>query len=44
VFLRNRQQWLPYLSVNMNELENLLIHNSILEKLIINKSGGGAES
>lgn len=44
VFLRNRQQWLPYLSVNMNELENLLIHNSILEKLIINKSGEGAES
>ena len=38
VFLRNRQQWLPYPAVNMNELENMLIHNSILEKLIINKS------
>lgn len=33
VFVRNRQEWVPYSSVELTELENMLVQNSIFGKL-----------
>ena len=38
VFIRNRQEWVPYLSVELTELENMLVQNSIFGKLGIYKN------
>jgi len=38
IFIRSRQEWLPYLSVELTELENQLVQNSIFGKLGIYKN------